>query len=265
MPGDAKTWQQAMDYVGGMNSGSGTYGYNDWRLPNKNELRSLFDDFLLPQGHPFVNMYSTGTYWSSTSRVNGYDAWYVNYDNMRVIYGGKMDYSNYVHAVRGGQCGLPGDSDSDSICDDGDNSSIVGDNPCTGGQAENCDDNCLYIPNSPRCGTCVKNVGGVIIGTGVTCTPGGSECAAGQTCQLEQGDCNGNGIGDACECYADVSGTAGSPDSKVDAFDLLKMKQEFNRTGCTPETCSADVNGDGKVDSFDLLIMKVQFGKTGCP
>jgi hypothetical protein len=39
------------------------------------------------------------------------------------------------------------DADLDGILDDGDNSTIVGDNTCTGGNTENCDDNCRIIAN----------------------------------------------------------------------------------------------------------------------
>ncbi|MFH2048132.1 MAG: hypothetical protein ABIJ12_01705, partial [bacterium] len=34
------------------------------------------------------------------------------------------------------------DADEDGVIEDGDNSGIPGDNPCTGGETENCDDNC---------------------------------------------------------------------------------------------------------------------------
>jgi len=37
------TWEQALDYVAGMNSGSGTYGFTDWRLPTIKELSTLVD------------------------------------------------------------------------------------------------------------------------------------------------------------------------------------------------------------------------------
>ena len=39
------------------------------------------------------------------------------------------------------------DTDGDGILDDGDNSGVIGDNPCTGGNATNCDDNCVNTPN----------------------------------------------------------------------------------------------------------------------
>jgi len=57
----------------------------------------------------------------------------------------------------------PVDSDADGVADDGDDSGIVGDFPCTGGATLDCDDNCLLTPN-----------------------PG-------------QQDLDSNGIGDACQ------------------------------------------------------------------
>jgi hypothetical protein len=101
--------------------------------------------------------------------------------------------------------------------------------------------------------------GGVILGTGVTCTDN-SACGTGETCQMEQGDGNGNGIGDACECYADLSG-----DGKVNSSDLLIMKLDYNRKDCYVNPCDADCNDDGKVNSSDLLIMKIQYNRSGCP
>jgi hypothetical protein len=40
-----------------------------------------------------------------------------------------------------------GDTDQDGILDDGDESGRIGDRPCKGGNTQNCDDNCQYIPN----------------------------------------------------------------------------------------------------------------------
>ncbi len=126
-------------------------------------------------------------------------------------------------------------------------------------------DNCPVTPNGSALGTCVKNFGtppnDVVVGVGASLTSCDldSDCGAGEICQLTQGDSNGNGCGDACECYADISGTGG----KVDLTDLVTMKGEFAKP-CPPSACTADLNDDNKVDLTDLVIMKTQFLRTGC-
>ena len=111
LPGTYKTWQQALDYVAGMNAGTyPNFGYTDWRLPNINELESLIDAErwgpALPAGHPFTNVQGF-YYWSSTSYADSsFYAWLVN------MYYGYMsssvkssDASYCVWPVRSGQVG----------------------------------------------------------------------------------------------------------------------------------------------------------------
>ncbi|MBF0488206.1 MAG: DUF1566 domain-containing protein [Nitrospirae bacterium] len=95
----AKSWQQALDYVANMNyTSSGTYGYKDWRLSNRKELRSLVDysqyGAALPTGNPFTNVQSD-KYMSSTS-FNGQtgSAWIndMNYGSMYWYYKSNLYY-----------------------------------------------------------------------------------------------------------------------------------------------------------------------------
>jgi hypothetical protein len=150
-------------------------------------------------------------------------------------------------------------ADNDGILNDGDNSSIFGDNTCAGGNTDNCDDNCPDTPNGFDLGTCSKTFSDLIIGTKITCTDN-STCGSG-ICQMEQQDYNGNGVGDVCECYANLNG-----DNKVNSSDLLLLKIDYNRSNCSPENpCIADINKNGSVNSQDLLIMKVQYNRNNCP
>lgn len=129
-------------------------------------------------------------------------------------------------------------------------------------------DNCPKQPNSLALGTCVKSAGSppfeIIVGVGAHLKTCASDTAcnyqAGEFCQLSQGDSNINGIGDACECYADVNCS-----TKVDLADLVIMKAEFLRTDCATNPCNADCNGDYRVDLTDLVVMKMQFLRTNCP
>ncbi len=66
----SSTWAQAFDVVtnsAGPVNGSTYGGYDDWRLPNVQELWSLHDfgNPPLPSGHPFVNVQTH--YWTSSS------------------------------------------------------------------------------------------------------------------------------------------------------------------------------------------------------
>ncbi|MEW6104350.1 MAG: DUF1566 domain-containing protein, partial [bacterium] len=103
----ARTWQGALDYVAGMNTGANpNYGYTDWRLPNRKELRSLIDyskfNPALPSGHPFINV-SSGVYWSSSSYApNTGLAWIVPMYS-GYFYAYYKSGSLYVWPVRSGR------------------------------------------------------------------------------------------------------------------------------------------------------------------
>ena len=74
-------WQEVLDFVTDMNRQQ-MFGFNDWCLPNRRELRSLMRyktrKPALPEGHPFTNVF-LGWYWSSTSAaISPAHAWYVH-------------------------------------------------------------------------------------------------------------------------------------------------------------------------------------------
>jgi len=101
-------WPEALDFVVQLNR-DGYLGVNDWRLPNRRELRSLVSHQTarpaLPSGHPFRNVFA-GWYWSSTSYAGSpAHAWYVHMDGARMFFGGK-DQSFLVWPVRGEGNGL---------------------------------------------------------------------------------------------------------------------------------------------------------------
>ena len=106
------SWQHALDFVASINVGTncgdtsnGGSHQPDWRLPNRNELASLFDigqgNPALPPGHPFTNFQSF-YYWSSSTYIdNTSRAWLMNFPFGDVNTDAKSA-PRFVTAVRGG-------------------------------------------------------------------------------------------------------------------------------------------------------------------
>jgi hypothetical protein len=105
-PGTTVTWQGALNYAACLNTN--TYlGYNDWRLPNREELRTLVNygqankvPWLNTQG--FSNV-QTNWYWSSTTwTTTDSFASVVGMGNGIMTFDAKTA-STYVWPVRAGQ------------------------------------------------------------------------------------------------------------------------------------------------------------------
>jgi len=94
------TWQEGINYCEALTLGS----YDDWRLPNRNELDSIVDDTKYnPSTSPVFQSFESNGYWSSTTYASiSYYAWVVNFRNGRQ-YDSNKSLSFYVRCVRAGQ------------------------------------------------------------------------------------------------------------------------------------------------------------------
>ncbi|MDP1785584.1 MAG: DUF1566 domain-containing protein, partial [Sulfuricurvum sp.] len=71
-------WQEAINSCENLSLG----GFNDWRLPNQEELSSIVDVKRKPTIQSRFDYGVSAPYWSSSSNVdNSSDAWYVNFYN----------------------------------------------------------------------------------------------------------------------------------------------------------------------------------------
>ena len=153
-------------------------------------------------------------------------------------------FSEFVLAV-------PFDSDGDSVLDNFDG----------------VEDNCPETPNGPALGTCVMIAGDTMVsgyqveGNFISCDEDADCAATGGLCQMEQGDYNGSGCGDVCECEGEFEG-----DNDVDGMDALTFKSDFGRQDCDAVTpCNGNFNCDSDVDGLDAIMFKINFGRRDCP
>ncbi len=96
----SKNWSDAISYCEDLNLG----GYDDWHLPNFNELYYLAnrDKYNLAINSGFKNI-STSFYWTSTTSANNSsNAWVVGF-GYGDGYGSNRDDSYLVRCVRAGE------------------------------------------------------------------------------------------------------------------------------------------------------------------
>jgi len=95
-------WESALDYCEELNLA----GYDDWRMPNKNDLQSLINYSVYSPSIDSTAFPTTRLdgYWSSTTKVySTVYAWYVNFISGSNSGNQTKGSYKYVRAVRGGQ------------------------------------------------------------------------------------------------------------------------------------------------------------------
>ncbi len=144
-------------------------------------------------------------------------------------------------------CGPP-DADGDGIPDDGDDSGIVGDAPCTGGETADCDDNCVDIPNADQADFDGDEIGDV-------CDPDadgdGIDYCVDPCSGADDADNDGvQDCADQCEGVPDDDNDCtGVPDCLEDLCPNDPLKTDPGVCGCgVPDD---DWDGDGLADCID--------------
>ncbi|MBL0687091.1 MAG: DUF1566 domain-containing protein [Sulfurospirillum sp.] len=92
-----KSWENAIDYCEGLELG----GYDDWHLPNKNELLSIADKSLHSPAISsiFQNIINGGYSSSTTTTHDTTSSWYINFLDGMDSYNTKTS-KNFVRCVR---------------------------------------------------------------------------------------------------------------------------------------------------------------------
>jgi|GEM_PF-2694139 len=95
----SSTWQAAISHCENLEFA----GYDDWRLPDRNELQTLIDFEKLS---PFPDTESSSPYWTATTQTNNTNqAFTVDFFYDGWTFGNPKENSNSIRAVRGGQSG----------------------------------------------------------------------------------------------------------------------------------------------------------------
>jgi len=106
---DILNWQEGLEWLDEINQRA-LFGLNDWRLPNRRELRSLIDhsrkEPALPGDHLFENVANDWYWTSTTAAVNPRYAWYLHMGGGRMFYGNKSEY-HWVWPVSGENSRIP--------------------------------------------------------------------------------------------------------------------------------------------------------------
>lgn len=235
-------------------------GYNDWRLPNWKELLSIVDyNRYEPSIDPIFANTLSATYRSSTNTTTPNWTWHVSFTHGHVSSSSKNLPPNggaiRVRAVRGGLCGLNGDLDSDTVCNNVDDCPFDY-NPSQEDTDGDCIGNaCDEFPNNYD----ITQLDFDSDGRGDACDncPNHSN-----PLQEDTSPPQGNNIGDACDCEGNFD-----CDGDCDGTDAAIFKANFGRSTFDDpcefgNPCNGDFDCDSDCDGTDAFSFKLDYGRS---
>ncbi|MBI4848772.1 MAG: hypothetical protein HY808_09400 [Nitrospirae bacterium] len=147
------------------------------------------------------------------------------------------------------------DTDNDGLHDDGDNSGIAGDNPCTGGILTNCDDNCWLTPNTDQTDSDNDLIGDACDNCRLVKNPDQRDS---NSYQDDNSSLPGiQHYGDMCDPDFDNSGF-------VNIIDFNEWRKWAGKT-IPPAPAYIDLDGNGTVWIQDFNIWRKYYGKAPGP
>ena len=154
------------------------------------------------------------------------------------------------------------DDDGDGVPDDGGGNGVAGDQPCTGGQTTDCDDNCQMKKNADQADTNGDGKGDACEGDwdGDTVSNDDDNCP--WIANQDQKNQDGDAKGDVCDCDKDGDGLGNTnpmgpgkdctqPKNPDNCPDLYNPNQDDLDGDGQGDVCDGDVDGDGTLNGED--------------